>query len=585
MNFHTSQKSRTTLLSRLLVCAIVMIGLFVRTIDVNWDQNQHLHPDERFLTMVMGNMVIPKTFSAYLNPDVSTFNPVNVGNAFFVYGTFPLVVNKLFAVALHLDDYVHLTILGRSLSGITDAVSIGILILIAREFERKYSLNRNLKYFAGLFYAISVLPIQQSHFFTVDTFANTFFLWSFLFALKTDGKHFIKSSILSGIFLGLAVASKVNLVLAGPLIGWFSVEFFFLSWWQYRKKLWIYASFLGVCSLWFLSFWVTLRVADPYYFAKFSLVDAHPNQAFVKNIQSLQALSDPNGYFPPGIQWVSKKPIIFPLVNIAIYGLGLPLFIFSLFGMGKIFIFAVRGWKKRIGILMMLGWMLAYFVYEGTQFVLTMRYFLFLYPLFALCAGFGVIEFGARVSRKVSLSHKHHEKVVMVGVLTCFIWPLMFMSIYLQQNSRVRASLWMYKVIPDKSVIALEHWDDPIPLSIEGGNPEHKQIDGIQLPVFYEDVDVKWTEMTDTLTKVDYYVLTSNRGWGSIMAAPKKYPKMAQFYQDLFDEKTEFTKIAEFSSYPSLSYLGIPFTFNDDWSEEAFTVYDHPKVMIYAKRK
>jgi len=27
--------------------------------------------------------------------------------------------------------------------------------------------------------------------------------------------------------------------------------------------------------------------------------------------------------------------------------------------------------------------------------------------------------------------------------------------------------------------------------------------------------------------------------------------------------------------------LGIPVDFPDQWSDEAFTVYDHPKVMIY----
>jgi len=48
--------------------------------------------------------------------------------------------------------------------------------------------------------------------------------------------------------------------------------------------------------------------------------------------------------------------------------------------------------------------------------------------------------------------------------------------------------------------------------------------------------------------------------------------------------KTNYKKVAQFTSYPSLSYLGIPVSFPDDWSEEAFTVYDHPKVMIFKKQ-
>jgi len=58
---------------------------------------------------------------------------------------------------------------------------------------------------------------------------------------------------------------------------------------------------------------------------------------------------------------------------------------------------------------------------------------------------------------------------------------------------------------------------------------------------------------------------------------------MTRFYQGLFAGKLPYKKVAEFTSYPSLTYLGIPLTFPDDCAEEAFTVYDHPRVMIFKK--
>ncbi|MEO8581257.1 MAG: hypothetical protein ABI425_01615 [Patescibacteria group bacterium] len=578
-------QARSTLTSRLLVLVIVILGLFVRTINVNWDQNQHLHPDERFLTMVMGGMQVPHTVREYLDPELSTFNPTNVGFKFFVYGTFPLVINKFVAIALHNDNYNMLTLQGRWLSAAMDAVAVLTIILITRQFEKKYGLPRNLKYFAGLFYAIAVFPIQQAHFFTVDTFANTFFLLSVLSALKLDRDHFLRASVISGIIMGLAVASKINVVLGAPLIGWLLIETFVQEAFQHRKAMKMIISIFIVSLFWLGSFWITLRVAEPYYFSHFSLIDWHLNTTFLGNIKQLQSFNDPAGYFPPGIQWGSKTAIIFPLVNIAFFGLGLPLFFFAVVGFGKLGFFSFRELKTRVGLFFTLLWMVVFFSYEGIQFVLTMRYFLFLYPFFALCAGYGLMEIGKLFTRKASLSNLNHEWLVLSCSVLCFIWPLMFMSIYLHKNSRVEASEWMYRVLPDKSVIALEHWDDPLPLQVEGANPDQKDIKGLQLPVFYPDDDVKWTEMNDILGKSDYYVLTSNRGWGSIMAAPKKYPKMSQFYKDLFDGKTEFEKIAEFTSYPGLSYLGLPITINDDWSEEAFTVYDHPKVLIFAKKK
>ena len=35
-----------------LLILVLGIGTYFRVIGLNWDQNQHLHPDERFLTMV-----------------------------------------------------------------------------------------------------------------------------------------------------------------------------------------------------------------------------------------------------------------------------------------------------------------------------------------------------------------------------------------------------------------------------------------------------------------------------------------------------------------------------------------------------
>lgn len=579
---HTS--GRTRLQSGLLVIAIVLFGFFVRTINVNWDQNQHLHPDERFLTMVMGEMKIPSTISTYLNPDVSTFNPPNVGFGFYVYGIFPLVINKVFAMALHLDDYINLTLQGRYLSAVMDTTMILLVILITQQFEKKYSFSRNVKYFAGLLYAIAVLPIQQSHFFTVDTFANTFFFLSFLWALKVDEKHFIRKTIISGCFFGLAVASKINVILGGPIIGWLVVDTFFAEFIPHKKYKQLIVSVLLATFFWFVSFWIALRLAGPYYFAQFSLIDFRLNSQFVHNIQSLQSMTDPNSFFPPSIQWIGKTPIIFPLVNISVWGLGLPIFFFAIYGWGKLTIFAVKKWRKRVGLVFLFLWMIIFFVYQGVQFVTTLRYFLLLYPLAAIGAAYGINEIGHRSAKKVSLSIFQHQRVVVICSLICLIWPMMFISVYLQKHTRLQASDWMYRVLPTGSQIALEHWDDPLPLIADDMNAEKKVFVGKQLPVFYQDTDEKWKEMDKILAESDYYVLTSNRGWGSILVLPDKYPRMSQFYQDLFAGKTQFEKVAEFTSYPSLQYFGIPITVDDDWSEEAFTVYDHPKVMIFAKK-
>jgi len=89
--------------------------------------------------------------------------------------------------------------------------------------------------------------------------------------------------------------------------------------------------------------------------------------------------------------------------------------------------------------------------------------------------------------------------------------------------------------------------------------------------------------MKKNLAEADYYILSSNRAWGSVMRVPEKYPQMSKFYQDLLANQTDYQLIAEFNSYPSLEYLGIDISFNDTWAEEAFSVYDHPQVLIFQK--
>ena len=159
----------------------------------------------------------------------------------------------------------------------------------------------------------------------------------------------------------------------------------------------------------------------------------------------------------------------------------------------------------------------------------------------------------------------------------------MFSSIYLNKNSRVEASEWIYKNLPSNSLIIGESWDDVLPLSVT--NNYGKQFTSDQLPVFEPDTPEKWQKMNSKLEIADYYVLSSNRGWGSIMTVPEKYPLMSKFYQDLFKGKTQYKKIKEFTAYPKFSIFNFQFSIPDQWSDEGFTVYDHPQVLIFKNER
>ena len=76
-------KNKITFRTKLLLWLILIFGLAIRFIGFNWDQGQHLHPDERFLSMVIGDIDIPQTLSEYLNPKISSLNPYNNNYNFF----------------------------------------------------------------------------------------------------------------------------------------------------------------------------------------------------------------------------------------------------------------------------------------------------------------------------------------------------------------------------------------------------------------------------------------------------------------------------------------------------------------------
>jgi hypothetical protein len=155
------------------------------------------------------------------------------------------------------------------------------------------------------------------------------------------------------------------------------------------------------------------------------------------------------------------------------------------------------------------------------------------------------------------------------------------MSIYTVDQSRVTASHWIYEEIPSRSVILTEYWDDPLPLMVQ--DPGTRNYRGQEVHIFDADTKEKWVTINDQLSRGDYYIMSSNRAWGSIGEVPKIYPDTAEFYKHMFQNKRGYTLIKKFTSYPSLRYLGIPLDFPDQWAEEAFTVYDHPEVLIFKK--
>src|SRR5829696_5153621 len=113
----SSPTKRSWLYDALFLLVLVLAG-YLRLTGVNWGEGQHQHPDENFLTGVLGSLQAQKcadqtipveacpteqkrwlSIGDYFDSSKSTLNPYNRGYSFFVYGNLPLTVIRIAADA------------------------------------------------------------------------------------------------------------------------------------------------------------------------------------------------------------------------------------------------------------------------------------------------------------------------------------------------------------------------------------------------------------------------------------------------------------------------------------------------------
>ncbi len=558
----------------IIFIAIFSLGAYFRFVGNNWDDGQHLHPDERFLTMVATSMKWPLSIQQFFNTDTSTLNPHNVGHGFYVYGTMPVILVKAIAEGIGKGGYNNLNLVGRAVSGVFD---LGTLLLVFG-ITHIVSQSISVSLFAMFLYASAVLPIQLSHFYTTDPALVFFSTASVYLMLK---KRF---GVLLGSFLGLAVASKISAVLLFPVMC-LSVLFFVLK--QKGKGA---SRIILTLILMCISFIVVVRVAYPYAFTHYFGI----NPKIIANFRELKGFDSPEGFFPPSVQWITTKPIFYPLWQLIWYGMGLPLALFACAALP----FALRIKHKRM-IWILIVYTASIFIYQGIQYSKPLRYF---YPMIPMLLVMTAI--GSGYIANFFRTFKHY--ILFMSICVLIVYPIAFTGIYTRTHSRISASGWIYRNIPAGSIISGESWDDYLPVSLD--ETRRSNLYTIEtIDIVGPDTPEKWEKITKTLARVEYVILSSNRAYGSMLTVPERYPITSGYYSGLFDGTLGFTKVAEFTSRPNIPIPGIHLcitpplatygeiakrigectlpgiSYVDDYADEIWTVYDHPKVIIFKK--
>ena len=534
-------------LFEIVLVLLILIGIGYRFSRVNWSQGTNLHPDEYGLTSTLTQLSLPKDLGEYFNTRISPLSPYikydSAGQKIsdgpdnrLRWGQWPIILLRAAAELTDNTGYDELRLMGRQLSAVADVISLLFLYLIG---SLLYSRKTGL--LAAALSALAVLQIQQSHFMTVDNFAVMFAVLAMYAAVRIARRPLAVRApapsgssleiyrpdwktltwyLLFGVFFGMAVASKVNLLPLGGMVGVAA----FISAADLKLKnrvdlqriVGIAAGFLALTVLVSL---FTFRLTQPMAFRAVTgdttLLTLQPNPDWIESMKVAQSESDGIGAGPPGEQWVGRTAIIFPLVNMVLWGMGLPLGLAAWGG----WLAALwqwlrygRGWRAH---LLPLIWVGGDFFFLGTRWVKSVRYFLPIYPFLCLLAAWGLLalwrHFSASTSRtpitvaegestfpgflaasvapknlgggKLSAHSPLWRRVapaVLIALVTLgtLAWATAFMSaVYWTDHTRLQATQWIFQNIPAPINLTLRSADG-LSVNVPVGAPDQLRLGG-----------------------------------------------------------------------------------------------------------
>ncbi|MBX7214756.1 MAG: glycosyltransferase family 39 protein [Thermoflexales bacterium] len=597
-------------LAAILLALAVLIGGALRLTDLNWDDGRGYHPDERFIAGVTAGLKLPENIKQIIDPRQSTFNPYNDDkkqSRNFAYGSFPLYATKLTQIALGaLDkkwlDYDRAFPVGRAVSALFDTAAILFVYLLARRL-----FNRRTALIGAFLYALTVLSIQHSHFYTSDITLNFFILLTAYAATDIVRKGTVRSGFLTGAAAALALACKIA---AAPLLLLIPIALI-LRWRGARLRaddpptpatdgehIW------GIAAAALVALIGVTFLAQPY--------------AILDMASLVRSIEEQNNIIVTGVadmpyirQYTDTAPYAYFIQQLAVWGMGLPYGIFAM--AGWLFLVYIAFRRRSVGALLLLSWLIPYFAISGRFQAKFLRYMLPLLPFLAIAAATLADEirgwFGAlaqrmklRVGSGQSLLLRYAVPALLV--FTTALYALAFVNIYNGPHTANQAAQWINANVPGGSAITREHWEE----ALAGLNGNFKQPPAVQELAMYEaDTAQKADLLSRALTQSDYIVLFSNRLYGTVGRLVQRYPLSHEYYRLLFSGDFGYELVYSANAPVQLGPVALyedtftrpglpvpagltartvaPLTLNLGFADESFSAYDHPLVLVFKKTR
>lgn len=263
-----------------------------------------------------------------------------------------------------------------------------------------------------------------------------------------------------GLAFGAAVAGRINVL---PLVGVLFLamllrSLFLMDWRVYnfeRNRHLNHVIFglilAGVASL------VAFRFLQPHAFKGPHIYNISLSKFWLADINKAQFLVSGDAESPPNWQWTNRVPYLFPMQNIVLWGLGLPLGIISWCGFFASLVVIGLGKRQWTRLAIPSAWILVYFGYLGRNWVTTMRYFMPIYGMLAIFAAWAIVEilkWSFRSWRMPNLNPRWRYSTV--GAVLLFlvvtghaiVYGIGSNSIHTTQLTRVALSRYMQEFVP-----------------------------------------------------------------------------------------------------------------------------------------
>jgi hypothetical protein len=312
-------------------------------------------------------------------------------------------------------------------------------------------------------------------------------------------------------------------------------------------------------------------------------------------------------------QFINTTPLVFQATRVYPWILSWPVFLLGTIGL---LVMLLKGTKRFVQILinpksksprsqflvtcyllLVPVWGLVQLATIGTLYVKWTRYLIPTLPYFVLATTWLLNKLHnnhvktrhpeATIESKLQQSPKNllqspnlHYVLCALVITTQALWTLAFFTIYTRPDPRIAAANWAKQNLDPQAHTLSEVYD----MGITTFSPYMQKI---KLFNFYELDDpghrpTRQRQLRNILPNTQVIIVNSRRIWKNALDHPDQFPEAARFYTQLFDGSLGFTKVADFTNFPQLG----PLVFNTELlAEETFSVFDHPHVMIFQKQQ